>query len=172
MPISVLSRSGRGNRRRDPGPLAITRSAWLPAVNARQSTAIVAFVSRVSATTTSRNADDGIMGRVQQERGDLMRCWIEFDLVGQEPARPPHGVSLDGGTRAYLLLGRGVGVTGYDEADCLALVAAKLEGEPLPPVISLITDVDVDSLGLEHAGVPVWRGVWFPCLNLDPADRP
>lgn len=52
----------------------------------------------------------------------LLCCWREFDLSADEPEPPNTGVSLDGGTRRCQLFSRGVGVSGHDEADCLALI--------------------------------------------------
>jgi hypothetical protein len=35
------------------------------------------------------------------------------------------------------------------------------DDEPVPPVVSLVCNVDVESLGLRSpAGVPAWRSVW------------
>jgi hypothetical protein len=99
---------------------------------------------------------------------ELVRCWVEFDLTGQapSPAEPGH-VVLDGGTLAYRLFSRGIGVTGYDQADCLALIQQLIGDDPLPPILRMDTDVDVDALGVANeAGVPVWRGIWFPPHNI------
>jgi hypothetical protein len=68
----------------------------------------------------------------------LVRCW--FDLSEHEPEARPSFILLDGGTAAYRLLGRGAGVTGYDEGDCLELLRSALS-EDLPPVISTVRDV-------------------------------
>lgn len=93
------------------------------------------------------------------------RFWIEFDLpplddLLREPQR--------GGGR--LVLHGGIGVTGFDLADCLWMVRdLLLPGSPLPPVRRVVPDISLASfapparLGL---GVPVWRGVWFPAYNL------
>lgn len=103
---------------------------------------------------------------MDEDRPDLVRYWFEFELLGQEP-ESSHGVTLDGGTLAYRLLGRGVGVTGYDQADCLALVQRFLGDDPLPPVVRSIQDVNVSDLGLDprFLGVAAWRGVWYPASN-------
>lgn len=96
---------------------------------------------------------------------DLVRYWFTFDLTSLEPKVGP--ARVDGGTLASRFCGLGVGVTGYDAADCLELISALLRPEPVPPVMSAIRDVDVDALGLDHrfVGIPVWRGVWFPNQN-------
>jgi hypothetical protein len=61
----------------------------------------------------------------------------------------------------------GVGVTGYDEADCLGLIEEHLDGEPVPPVSSRVRNVDIESLELPaRVGVPAWRGIWYPALNI------
>lgn len=103
-----------------------------------------------------------------------MRYWFTFDVSGLGLAPgPPGAVRLDGGTLAWRLCGLGVGVTGYDEADCLGIIAELLDGEPVPPVLSRIRNVDMDSLQLRSkVGVPAWRGVWFPALNLGGPDFP
>lgn len=59
---------------------------------------------------------------METETPDLVRYWFEFDLAGHEPEREPGRIQLDDGTAAYRLLGRGAGVTGYDEDDCLDLL--------------------------------------------------
>ena len=101
------------------------------------------------------------------DRTDLVRCWFEFDVADLAWPTRLGTVTLDGGTLAYRMLGRGAGVTGYDVDDCLSLVGRAIAPEPLPPVVRTVTDVDVDELELSGAsiGVPVWRGVWFPPLN-------
>ncbi|MFQ6397797.1 hypothetical protein ACLMAJ_30710 [Nocardia sp. KC 131] len=85
----------------------------------------------------------------------VRRFWIEFDR-----------------SRGSVLWWTGpyAGVTGFDEQDCLAMVADLLaDGAELPPVRRIIVDVSlaeelpVNPLAL---GVPVWRGVWYPPVNL------
>jgi hypothetical protein len=102
---------------------------------------------------------------------DLLRCWVEFDLEADAPATP---TSRDKPRRGHPSLSdSGIGVTGYDEADCLALIKDLLDGEELPPILRLDWDVNVDALSVaDEVGVPVWRGVWFPRLNLKPGNRP
>ena len=96
---------------------------------------------------------------------DLVRYWFQFDLTGHEPEREPGHVSLDGGTVAYRLLARGVGVTGYDEADCLRLVRDELGGE-LPPVVRSERNPAIEERLAREVGNVAWRGVWFPRLNM------
>jgi hypothetical protein len=74
-------------------------------------------------------------------------------------------VSVDGGTATYRLLGRGAGVTGYDQEDCLHLLAHEVDG-PLPRVMEALRDPVVTDLLAEEVGNPAWRGVWFPRLNM------
>jgi hypothetical protein len=78
----------------------------------------------------------------------LTRFWFEFDLDGHRPAAPRSGTkTLDGGIVQYQWLSFGAGVTGYDEADALALLRAVV-GADLPSVIRSVEAVDVDrSLG-------------------------
>ena len=103
----------------------------------------------------------------------LVRCWVEFDLESDAPEPPDLGIAIDGDAGRYRILNRGIGVTGYDEADCLGLIRDLRDGEDLPPIIRLERDVNVDALGIaDEVGVPVWRGVWFPRLNLEPSNRP
>lgn len=105
---------------------------------------------------------------VDAGESELVRYWFTFDVddVGPDPG-PPGTVTLDGGTLAFRLCGLGVGVTGYDEADCLALIEEVLDGEPVPQLSSRIRDVDIESLHLRaQVGVSAWRGVWYPALNL------
>lgn len=84
----------------------------------------------------------------------VRRFWIEFDR--------DHRSAL-WWTSPY------AGVTGFDEQDCLAMVADLLHGAELPPVYRITADVSlnqelpVNPLAL---GVPVWRGVWYPPVNL------
>ena len=97
----------------------------------------------------------------------LVRYWFAFDVAALAPEKTPGTIVLDGGTPAYRLCGRGVGVTGYDEADCLAITAAVVSPEPLPPIMSATREIDVSSLDLDpqYVGVTAWRGVWYPALN-------
>ncbi|MEY2422985.1 MAG: hypothetical protein QOI95_3052 [Acidimicrobiaceae bacterium] len=104
------------------------------------------------------------------DRADLVRYWFEFDVsayVTPRQARPD--ISLDGGHPIHNLLWMGVGVTGFDEADCLRMLSDVLSGvmpgAVLPPLTRAEMDVDVSSLHLAHLGNPAWRGVWYPRVN-------
>lgn len=105
---------------------------------------------------------------IEPERPDLLRLWLDFDLTGHQPEPAASGnVRLDGGDPLWRALSRGVGVSGYDEADCLALVET-WASNPLPPVKTLTRDPDPDDLPAAAGGaVMVWRGVWFPSGNLE-----
>jgi hypothetical protein len=99
---------------------------------------------------------------MEPDAPDLLRYWFEFDLTGHyPPPSPPGEIRLDGDTPTYRLLWRGVGVTGYDEHDCLRLVGEVL-GEPLPPVLRTVRDPVIDERIAIEVGNPAWRGVWFP----------
>ncbi len=95
----------------------------------------------------------------------LVRYWFEFDLTGHELDRPSGGIRLDGGTHAYRLLGRGAGVTGYDQADCLGLLRDQL-GDELPPVLRAERNPVISERHAREVGNVAWRGIWFPSLNL------
>jgi hypothetical protein len=99
------------------------------------------------------------------EEPDLVRYWFEFELTSHEPAREPTHVSLDGGTAAYRLLGRGAGVTGFDEADCLRLLTDAL-GADLPHVARSIRNPTIGDRLAREIGNVAWRGIWFPRLNM------
>lgn len=80
----------------------------------------------------------------------LRRFWIEF-------SNPPQ----------YSVLGLGCGVTGYDKADALKILARTVLLEhPGLEIERVIEDVDTQSLDAGHVrpnmGIPVVRGVWFP----------
>lgn len=97
----------------------------------------------------------------------LRRYWFVFDVAPFEPNQGP-GISLDGPevwTPEARVRG-GVGVTGSDESECLNLVRSRIFLDaPMPPVLRVIEDVDVSTLGehvLQTMEVPVWRGIWFP----------
>lgn len=102
---------------------------------------------------------------------DLHRFWIEFDIPTSEHPDPPTSgtISVDGGSRRYRMLSRGVGVTGYDLEDCLGMVREALK-EGLPPITAVVTDPDLSGpewdSRLTGSGSPVWRSIWFP-LNRD-----
>ena len=104
-------------------------------------------------------------GRVEAEEPDLIRYFFAFDLAGHRPERHRGQLQLDGGTAAYRLLGRGVGVTGYDEADCLHLLADALDGD-LPPLLRADRNPIIEEQLASEAGNVAWRGIWFPRLNM------
>ncbi|MFD6108029.1 hypothetical protein ACFWFQ_35830 [Nocardia salmonicida] len=81
------------------------------------------------------------------------RFWIEFD---------PHECT-DARFR------QGVGVTGFDVRDCLSMVADLFPDGLLPPVLRITVDVSLAEplpVNPSHFGVSVWRGVWYPPVNL------
>jgi hypothetical protein len=102
-------------------------------------------------------------------RSLLRRYWFEFDLP-PEPDEREAGRTIDDRPVAYLR--NGVGITGYDEDDCLQLLRDQVfRGEPLPAVRQVIQDIDVRTIPPwfhthNQVGVPVWRGVWAPPFNL------
>jgi hypothetical protein len=85
----------------------------------------------------------------------VRRFWIEFDRNRGSVLwwGPPYA-----------------GVTGFDEKDCLAMVADLLPADAeLPPVLRITADVSLAGKlpGNPWAlGVSVWRGVWYPPMNL------
>ncbi len=103
--------------------------------------------------------------------GQLFRLWVEFDVYAALgiPEGAPFG--LTGGPPAWW---QGCGVSGYDEADCLALLRREIfRGGPLPPLRRSIPNLDVSTLPDDiraQVGVPVYRGVWFPANNRRPRD--
>ncbi|WP_328393301.1 hypothetical protein [Nocardia sp. NBC_00416] len=85
----------------------------------------------------------------------VRRFWIEFDQGKDQPYLP--------------ILSPGVGVTGFDVRDCLSMVTDLVGDEPLPPVRRITVDISLAEplpLNPRHLGVPVWRGVWYPPVNL------
>jgi hypothetical protein len=83
----------------------------------------------------------------------LHRYWFRFDMDFRGP-HPP-GALL------------GCGVTALDHEDARQLVRHRVfKSEPLPPVVSLIEDVEVSRLDAGHVlpylGDCSRRGVWFP----------
>ncbi|MFD3701519.1 hypothetical protein ACFWUP_00070 [Nocardia sp. NPDC058658] len=80
------------------------------------------------------------------------RYWIEFDRQEGSDVR----------------LWEGVGVTGFDVPDCLSMVAEMVCDGPLPPVRRITVDISLaEPLPVNRGlGVPVWRGVWYPAVNL------
>ncbi|WP_280254226.1 hypothetical protein [Nocardia abscessus] len=87
----------------------------------------------------------------------VRRFWIEFELGSNRLSWPR--------------LSQGVGVTGFDERDCLSMVADLFPSPDieLPPVRHITIDISLAEklpLNPSHLGVPVWRGVWYPPSNL------
>ncbi|MGW2661892.1 hypothetical protein ACWCW7_13085 [Nocardia tengchongensis] len=81
------------------------------------------------------------------------RFWIEFDPRECSDAR----------------FWRGVGVTGFDVRDCLSMVADLFPDGLLPPVHRITVDVSLAEplpVNRRYLGVSVWRGVWYPPVNL------
>ncbi|GAB0104914.1 hypothetical protein JMUB6875_38910 [Nocardia sp. JMUB6875] len=84
----------------------------------------------------------------------LRRFWIEFDTQER----------FDG------LLQEGVGVSGFDVRDCLSMVTDLVRDRPLPPVSRITADISLAEplpVSRRYLGVSVWRGVWYPPLNLE-----
>ena len=95
----------------------------------------------------------------------LVRYWFDFDVSDYEsPPAPPGTIRLDGGHPTHHFLGQGVGVTGYDRDDCLALLRRLLDGD-LPPITREVRQPVVTDQQARQGGNPVWRGVWSPPLN-------
>ncbi len=102
---------------------------------------------------------------METDEPGLVRYWFEFDLTGHEPERRAEEIRLDGGTTAYRMLGRGAGVTGYDQADCLGLLRDALHSE-LPPVLLAQRNPVISEHQAREIGNAAWRGIWFPPMNL------
>ncbi|WP_406234211.1 hypothetical protein [Nocardia sp. NBC_01009] len=84
----------------------------------------------------------------------VRRFWIEFDPQECSDAR----------------FRQGVGVTGFDVRDCLSMVADLVPDGLLPPVHRITVDISLAEplpVNPRHLGVPVWRGVWYPPVNLE-----
>lgn len=89
----------------------------------------------------------------------VRRFWFEFEL-------PPWKPGLDSSLASLYY---GVGVTGFDTADCLWMVRDLVPLPGLPPIRSITPDVSLADFvppSPISLGVPVWRGVWFPPVNL------
>lgn len=91
----------------------------------------------------------------------LRRFWLEFEIDWQR-WRPGEAV-----------LGLGVGITGWDLPDCLAMLRVITHLDDLPPLLRVVEDVDLADFALATLGrgVPVWRGIWHPPLNLKSSGR-
>ena len=90
----------------------------------------------------------------------VRRFWFEFDLPSPESQRDP----------TFACLSLGVGVTGFDVADCLWMIRDLLPTLSVPPIRTVTPDVSLAKfaprvLGL---GVPVWRGVCSPRIIFVP----
>lgn len=112
----------------------------------------------------------------------LERWWFDFDIPPRSPELSEIRIlnefpDTDAGMRH--LLGRGVGVTGFEYDDCVGLIARLLEqmvtdyahaGRPvlpivLPPIRSATPDPDLAELQkTKHGefGIAAIRGVWYP----------
>jgi hypothetical protein len=88
----------------------------------------------------------------------VRRFWFEFDLPSPGSQRQS----------AFACLSLGVGVTGFDVADCLWMIRDLLPTVSLPPTSTVIPDISLAQFAprMIGLGVPVWRGVWFPPDNL------
>jgi hypothetical protein len=79
---------------------------------------------------------------------ELTRYWITFEPITEAS-----------------FLNRGCGVTALGKSDALTLLEKAL-GHELPPIATIIEDVDVRTLDQGHVipnmGSPSERGVWFP----------
>jgi len=85
----------------------------------------------------------------------LRRYWVEFALPEEPLQWPP----------------RACGVTAYTVEDALhVLRVALFPREPLPPVHTVIEDVDLRALDAKHIlpniTPPVWCGVWYPPIGM------
>lgn len=67
----------------------------------------------------------------------------------------------------FSAVGLGCGVTARDYDDAIdILVSTVFRGQAMPPIASVIEDIDISTLDQGHVvpnmEVPVFRGVWFP----------
>ena len=90
---------------------------------------------------------------------ELHRYWVTFD-TGRGPLR--YG--------SWAGLSAGCGVTAWTREDALFLLQRDLfRQQPMPPVVSVIEDIDPSTLDAGHIlpniGVVTWRGVWYPRLS-------
>jgi hypothetical protein len=87
-------------------------------------------------------------------KGALMRrYWFEFVYEGYEDI--PFGLRM------------GCGVTASTQDEALGLIKERVfEGRELPPILRVVSDVDISTLDEGHVrpnmGIPVVRGIWFP----------
>src|SRR5260370_41415156 len=80
----------------------------------------------------------------------VRRFWFEFDLPSRESQRES----------ALACLSLGVGVTGFDAADCLWMIRDLLPAGGLPPIRALTPDVSLVEFAprVIGLGVAVWGG--------------
>ena len=100
-----------------------------------------------------RLAEPGVLSAAV--RKCLTRYWFEF-----EPAEQPTWWSIFG-----------CGVTAYDYEDAVTLMREHVfKDRELPPISRCVKNVDIRTLDSGHVrpgmGVVVFRGVWYPRLNL------
>ena len=91
----------------------------------------------------------------------MRRYWIWFDISEAIPRGWPPVI----------------GVTGFNLDDCL-MITAHWYGPHGPPLVSVAEDPDLTDfqpgtipLGWP-LGVPVWRGIWYPPLNISGPEHP
>ena len=53
----------------------------------------------------------------EQDRPDLLRLWLEFDVARHAPKVEAGQITVDGGDLVWRTFSQGAGVTGYDDAD-------------------------------------------------------
>jgi hypothetical protein len=88
---------------------------------------------------------------------ELHRFWFEFEVSEASISKYPQ----------YALARLGCGVTALDATEAERLISERvLAGAPLPPLKTLVVDVDISELDSGHVrpnmGVPTLKGVWFP----------
>jgi hypothetical protein len=67
----------------------------------------------------------------------------------------------------FSAVGLGCGVTARDYDDAIDILGSTVfRGQAMPPIATVIEDVDISTLDQGHVvlnmEVPVFRGVWFP----------
>lgn len=90
----------------------------------------------------------------------LKRYWFEFDYP--EP-RIGHG--------AYIPANDCCGITAFDYDDALKIMRRfMLRENETPSFCQVIENIDISAIDDENVhrnlGVPIWRGVWYPDINL------
>lgn len=91
---------------------------------------------------------------------DLKRYWFEFDFP--EPRL---------GHEGYIPACGGCGITAFDYDDALKIMRQFMLQDGETPIFRrIVENVDISAIEdedvLNHMGVPVWRGVWYPDYNL------